>query len=168
MTIRVKLTLLTLMLIFLSIIPASYIMLNRYEKLSRSSMVSEKTSMVKMWSKTVRNTLIFNGGDYSTTQIDLKDSINFLSPLLDKGLVYADSILLSSDKNRDGRVLAYLKNEKYKRFILPIVHTRGRKLILTQELSRVKAAISGFQKNKLVYNGAEFYEFVRFESMGEI
>ena len=113
MSIRYKLILVITAVIILSALPLSMYFLRKQEKAAIDAITAEGETSARILSQSTMNILMMNAGNVNASRIDCKEMIEILRPYMDKGLVHADSILLSSNRALNGMVLAGMRNEKH-------------------------------------------------------
>ena len=112
MKIKYKLILIFILFSIVILTPFFGFMVQKLESETLKYTINQSKTNSKIFSKSVLNILMMNGGDIQTSSVDIKDMASMLEPLMEGGLVYADAILLSSDPVKNGTILASLKDNK--------------------------------------------------------
>ncbi len=108
MSIKKKLILIFILFTSVSILPFSYLVLKSIEQGAITYLQNQTKIYTSIFSKAVVNSLMMSGGDIEAASVDIKDMISIFEPLKEYGLVYADAVLLSSDKARNGNIISSL------------------------------------------------------------
>lgn len=106
MLIKYKLIVIFVLVIIAASLPLSLFILNKQKAEKIKSLIHTGGLFSKILSRSTLNIILMNGGDIESIKVDAKDMIAILDTLSDDGLIYADSILLSSKKEYNGIVLA--------------------------------------------------------------
>lgn len=106
MSIKKKLILIFILFTSFAIIPFSSLLLKSIERGAISYLQKQTKIYTRILSKAVVNSLMMNGGDIEAAGVDIKEMISIFEPLKDYGLVYADAVLLSSDKTKNGSIIS--------------------------------------------------------------
>jgi two-component system, sensor histidine kinase ChiS len=100
-----------ILIILIALLPVSLFILQKQEQEKIAAATHQGYIFSTILARSVLNIILANGGDIRATQIDTKEMIGVLKTLTDDGLIYADSILISSKKEYNGFILAsYRKN----------------------------------------------------------
>ena len=92
-------------------LPLTLYILDRQEKMNLTRIVRENMTITEIFTRSTLNILLMNGADVNASIVDNKEMISILIPLFKEGLVYADSILLSSRKDLNGIILGSVGRE---------------------------------------------------------
>jgi len=111
MKLKYKQIIIFIIIIIASSLPLSLFILNRQEADSIAILKHRGVIDARMLARSTTNILFINGGDIMSSRIDAAEMITMFSPLNEDGLVYADSILISSRKKYNGLILASYVNE---------------------------------------------------------
>ena len=111
MKIKHKLILVFILFTAVLLTPFSTILTQKLESEILKYTINQSITNSRIFAKSVLNILMMNGGDIQSSGVDIKDMTSMLEPLKDGGLVYADAILLSSDPEKNGTILASLKDK---------------------------------------------------------
>ena len=111
MKIRNKAILIFIVFTTLIITPFSAFIMNLIEKSVLQNVITQNVMNTRVFSKSVSNTLMMNGGNIATSRVDTKDLLLMLEPLRENGLVYADAVLISSDPGINGTILASIVHD---------------------------------------------------------
>lgn len=111
MSIKYKLILSVIAIILVSTVPLSVFLLERQEQERVAGILHEGSISARILAQGTINTLLMNGANIAASKVDSKELISILRPLTSQGLVYADSILISSDPALNGTVLSSLCGE---------------------------------------------------------
>ncbi len=117
MSIRYKLILAITAIILLTALPIAFFFLAKQEQSIIADVVTEGKTSSKILAQSTMTILLMNAGNLSASRIDAREMIDILKPYMDKGLIYADSILLSTNPALNGTVLASIESKE--------VHTAG-------------------------------------------
>lgn len=112
MKIKYKLILIFILFVAILMTPFFTFIIHKLESETLNYTINQSKTNSKIFSKSVLNILMMNGGDIQSSGVDIKDMASMLEPLMEGGLVYADAILLSSDPVKNGTILASLKDKK--------------------------------------------------------
>ncbi|MFA5518797.1 MAG: SpoIIE family protein phosphatase [Spirochaetota bacterium] len=157
MSIKNKIIIIFLIFTSISIVPFSTLVLIKLEKETLNHLITQNSINTSVFAKSVVNILFMNGGDVLASKVDVKDMIDMLEPLQQKGLVYADAILLSANPNLNGTILAsIISNSNYKNYI------KFKEKLPPDELDKMKS-YSGSYREYSIEN-----EYIEFISMGTI
>jgi two-component system sensor histidine kinase ChiS len=109
---KIKYKLILLFILFTGIIltPFFSFLIQKLESETLNYTINQSKTNSKIFAKSVLNILMMNGGDIQSSSVDIKDMASMLEPLKDGGLVYADAILLSSDPDKNGTIMASIKD----------------------------------------------------------
>ncbi|PKL17499.1 MAG: hypothetical protein CVV49_10610 [Spirochaetae bacterium HGW-Spirochaetae-5] len=110
MKIKYKLILIFILFTALLLTPFFSFLIQKLESATLSYTINQSKTNSKILSKSVLNILMMNGGDIKSSSVDIKDMASMLEPLMEGGLVYADAILLSQDPEKNGIILASVKD----------------------------------------------------------
>lgn len=110
MKIKYKLILVFIIFSSMLVIPFAGYIINKLESESIKYTISQSRINSRIFAKSVLNILMMNGGDMKASRVDVKDMMSMLEPLMEKGLVYADAIILSNNMEKNGAVLASIKD----------------------------------------------------------
>ena len=108
MSIKKKLILVFILFTSLAIIPFSFLLLNSVKSGAIVYMQNQTKIYASIFSRAVVNSLMMNGGDLEAAGVDIKDMISIFEPLKSYGLVYADAVFISSDKQKNGKIISSL------------------------------------------------------------
>lgn len=111
MKIKYKLILIFILFVAILMTPFFSFLISKLETETLNYTINQSKTNNKIFSKSVLNILMMNGGDIQSSGVDIKDMASMLEPLMEGGLVYADAILLSSDPAKNGTILASLKDK---------------------------------------------------------
>ncbi len=134
------------------LIPFISILINKLESETLNYTITQSKTNSKIFSKSVLNILMMNGGDIYSSSVDIKDMTSMLEPLMEEGLVYADAILLSSDPEKNGIILASLKDESQ-----PISLHYPMQKIGTEEIGKMMDVKNSYRELPL---NEKFIEFI--------
>ncbi len=112
MKIKYKLIVIFIAVITLAALPLALFILERQEKERIDLIVHQAAINTRILARSTLNILLMNGADIPASRVDSKEMMGILRPLTGDGLVYADSLLLSSRKELNGVILAQFRNEK--------------------------------------------------------
>lgn len=113
MSIRYKLILAITAVIILSTLPISFLFLQKQEASAVAGAMTEGATTARILAQSAMNILLMNAGNLKASRIDSKEMIEIIKPYTERGLVFADSILLSSNREINGMVLAMTGNERH-------------------------------------------------------
>ncbi len=111
MSVKYKLIILFIFIIIAASLPLALFMLDRHEKVNLTRIIHENRTISEILTRSTLNILLMNGADINASTVDVKEMISILIPLFKEGLVYADTILLSSDKKLNGIILGSIGGE---------------------------------------------------------
>ena len=114
MKIKYKLILIFIIFSGLLFTPFFSFLIQKLETETLKYTINQNKTNSKIFAKSVLNILMMNGGDIHSSSVDIKDMTSMLEPLMAGGLVYADAILLSSDHEKNGIILASVKDNSSK------------------------------------------------------
>lgn len=114
MSIRTKLILINVAITFCAILPFSRFLLMNQETNTLARVLKQGKTIANILSHSTLNILMMNGGEISSSSVDVKDMIKILSTLKSEGLVYADAVLLSSNREHDGLILGSIVADEQK------------------------------------------------------
>ena len=117
MSLKYKIIFIVLLCVFLLIVPASWYFMDKREKDQISAIIQQQRIISSMIAQSTLNILLMNGGDITTSAVDIKEMLSFLKPFFSDGLIYADAILLSSDE-KNGTILASLSSGESPSFLI--------------------------------------------------
>ena len=154
MKIKHKLILVLILFTAVLLTPFSALVMQKFESETLKYTINQSITNSRIFAKSVLNILMMNGGDIQSSSVDIKDMTSMLEPLMEGGLVYADAILLSSNPEKNGTILASLKDKNSAGFfnypslnvspdeIHNIIHTNRsyRELILNETYLEFTAA----------------------------
>jgi two-component system sensor histidine kinase ChiS len=106
MKIKYKLILMFILIILFALLPVSFFILHKQEQEKIAAATHQGHIFSTILAQSVLNIILANGGDIRATQLDTKEMIGVLKTLTNDGLIYADSILISSKKEYNGLILA--------------------------------------------------------------
>ena len=106
MKIKYKLILMFILIILFALLPVSLFILHKQEQEKIAAATHQGHIFSTILAQSVLNIILANGGDIRATQLDTKEMIGVLKTLTNDGLIYADSILISSKKQYNGLILA--------------------------------------------------------------
>jgi signal transduction histidine kinase/serine phosphatase RsbU (regulator of sigma subunit) len=112
MKISYKLILLSVMLITAAALPLSLFILERQEREKIDLIVHQAEINCRILARSTLNIILMNGADIPSARVDAKEMMGILRPLTGEGLIYADSVLLSSRERYNGILLAQFRNEE--------------------------------------------------------
>lgn len=95
--------------ILLVVLPLSFLFLREQERRIVAAVLQEGGMLSRILAFSAKTVLLMNAGDIDASGIDCREMMLMLGPNADKGLVYADAILLSSSERLRGRVLASIR-----------------------------------------------------------
>src|SRR4030042_2341705 len=107
MKIKYKLILMFILIILFASMPVSLFILHKQEQEKIITATNQGSIFSTILAQSVLNIILANGGDIKTTQVDTKEMMAVLKTLTDEGLIYAETILISSKKEYNGIVLAH-------------------------------------------------------------
>ena len=154
MSIRYKLILVITAVILLTALPISFFFLTKQERSTIADVVTEGKISSKILAQSTMTILLMNAGNLNASRIDAREMIAILKPYMEKGLVYADSILLSSNPALNGTVLASIESEE--------IHTKGHfkhGRITESEIEELKS-VQGHRMITRDKNGTDYLEMV--------
>lgn len=105
MSIRIKIIVIMSAIIILTALPISLFLLHKQKQTALRHIINEGFNSAEILSRSAANILLMNGGNISTAKIDCKEMMDILKPFREKGMVYADAIIKSSNKDIHGIVL---------------------------------------------------------------
>ncbi len=111
MKIKYKLILIFILFTAILMTPFFSFLIQKLESETLSYTINQSKTNSKILAKSVLNILMMNGGDIQSSGVDIKDMASMLEPLMEGGLVYADAILLSSNPEKNGIILASIKEK---------------------------------------------------------
>ena len=106
MKIKYKLILMFILIILLATLPLSLILLSREEGEKIRLITHQGEVHSRILARSALTVLLMNGGGIPSTRVDLKEVPSALKPLAGDGLVFAESVLLSSRREMNGLVLS--------------------------------------------------------------
>jgi two-component system sensor histidine kinase ChiS len=95
-----------ILIILFALLPVSLFILHKQEQEKIAAATHQGHIFSTILAQSVLNIILANGGDIRATQLDTKDMIGVLKTLTNDGLIYADSILISSKEQYNGLILA--------------------------------------------------------------
>ena len=95
-----------ILIILFASLPVSLFILHKQEQEKIAAATHQGYIFSKILAQSVLNIILANGGDIRATQLDTQEMIGVLKTLTNDGLIYADSILISSKKKYNGLILA--------------------------------------------------------------
>ncbi|MCX7678919.1 MAG: SpoIIE family protein phosphatase [Spirochaetes bacterium] len=110
MSIRTKIILIITTVIILTALPLSLLFFHRQQQTILKQIINEGFNSAEILSRTSAHILLMNGGKIESAEIDCREMMDILKPFHAKGMVYADSLILSQNKNINGKILAYIKH----------------------------------------------------------
>lgn len=105
MSIKLKLILMSIAVIFMVSLPISLYNLHRQEHERLDVLMNEGRDNARVITKIVMNILLANGGDIKTTSVDASEMLNDLAFMRTPHFVYAEVFLVSKNPERNGLVL---------------------------------------------------------------
>lgn len=105
MKFKYKLSLLLIVLVSITVLPVSYLI---FQKLKESAVSQAKTNgliYARMLSRSTLNVLLSTGANIPGSKVDVTEMISMLAPLKAQGLIKAESVLLSSNPQKNGIIL---------------------------------------------------------------
>ncbi len=156
MRIRNKAILIFIVFTTLIITPFSAFIMNLIEKSVLQNVITQNVMNTRVFSKSVSNTLMMNGGNIATSRVDTKDLLLMLEPLRENGLVYADAVLISSDPGINGTILASIVHDDK---LIRYKETPGR--IPEHEIIRLLNQKEHFREFIIDETYIEFFSFGR-------
>ncbi|MBN1533570.1 MAG: HAMP domain-containing protein, partial [Spirochaetes bacterium] len=111
MKITYKLIFLFILLITVAALPLSLFILERQEREKIDLIVHQAEINCRILARSTLNIILMNGADIPSARVDAKEMMGILRPLTGEGLVYADSVLLSSRERYNGILLARFRND---------------------------------------------------------
>ncbi len=108
MSIRYKLIIVISAVILLTALPISLFLISRQEREDLRDIIARGEAMSKILSQSAMNIVLMNEGNIISSRIDGKEIMEILKPYVEQGMVYADTVLLSSSRDLNGTVLASL------------------------------------------------------------
>ncbi len=112
MSIRIKIIVIMSAVILFTALPISLFLLHKQEQNAIRQIIDEGINSAEILSRTAANILLMNGGNISTAKIDCREMMDILKPFTEKGMVYADAIILSTNKDINGKIIASLSPAK--------------------------------------------------------
>lgn len=106
MSIRIKIIAIMSAVIICTAFPISLYLLHKQEQTILKQIISEGFNSAEILSRSAANILLMNGGNIISAQIDCREMMDILKPFTDKGMAYADAIIISSNQKISGRILA--------------------------------------------------------------
>lgn len=97
-------------------LPISLFLLHKQEQASIKQVINEGFNSAEILSRSAANILLMNAGNISSAQIDCREMMDILKPFTEKGMVYADVIIISANKNINGSILASISLSKQNPF----------------------------------------------------
>lgn len=152
MSIKNKIIIIFLIFTSISIVPFSTLVLIKLEKETLNHIIAQNSINTSVFAKSVVNILFMNGGDVLASKVDVKDMIDMLEPLQQKGLVYADAILLSPNPNLNGTILASLISKSNHEN-----HIKYKDKIPPDELDKIKSYSENYRE---IFEEDEYIEFI--------
>ena len=113
MKIKYKLIIIFIFIILIATLPLSLFILNQQEKQKILIVTHQGEINSRILARTTLNILLMNGGDVGSSKVDIKDMLSILKPLTRDGLIYADTILVSTQEKYNGLILASYSNRKF-------------------------------------------------------
>ncbi len=110
MKIRYKLVALFLLVIISTLLPVSVFIINRMEDGIRERILRKAGIDAKILAQSTLQNLMMNAGNIATAKVDCQEMIATLQPFTAEGMVYADSILLTSKDELNGLVLSSVRD----------------------------------------------------------
>jgi hypothetical protein len=104
--IRFKLILIFICIILVASLPNSRFILNRQEDRKLALITHQGEMNSRILARAALNIILMNGGDISSATVDAREMISIMAPLAEDGLVYAESVLISSQERYSGIILA--------------------------------------------------------------
>jgi two-component system sensor histidine kinase ChiS len=95
-----------ILIILIALLPVSLFILHKQEQEKIAAATHQGYTFSTILAQSVLNIILANGGDIRATQLDTKEMIGVLKTLTNDGMIYADSILISSKKEYNGLILA--------------------------------------------------------------
>ncbi|OHD71653.1 MAG: hypothetical protein A2W19_02325 [Spirochaetes bacterium RBG_16_49_21] len=160
MKIRYKLVIIFIFIIVAASLPLSLFILSQQEKQKLALVKHQGETNSRILARTTLNILLMNGGDIRSSRVDAKDMISMLKPLTSDGLVYADSVLVSTQKHHNGMVVARFVNNDV------IRHLPTAEKLTDDEVEKLKKH-SGFRETRFPGVDDICYEFVSNSSLAE-
>jgi len=138
-----------------AIIPFSLFLLDSQEKRTVARIIKQETATAGILARSTLNILMMNGGDISSSLVDVKDMIKNLKDMQSEGLVYADAVFLSSKDNNEGRILGSIiaQDDEYLKFF------GGKKFVTQDTLKRIKKNKKGYREITFGPKGRKYLEF---------
>lgn len=106
MSIRLKIILITLAITIFGLFPFSFFLILNHEKQTVNRINGQGKAIARILAHSTLNILMMNGGEVTSSSVDVTDMIQTLHTLKQEGLVYADAVFLSEDRKRDGTILS--------------------------------------------------------------
>lgn len=106
MRIQYKQILAFIIIILISSLPVGFFILHKQEEEKLNLLIRRGMTDARILARSTLNVLLANGGSVAGTSLDAREMISIISPLEEDGLIYADSLLLSSKKEYNGLILA--------------------------------------------------------------
>jgi len=99
----------------IAFIPLAFYLLKTLENDKKIELLNKGITNTRILSKTSYNSMLMTGANISALQVDMKEVLSTYSILFSEGLIYADIILISSNKKFNGIKLAQIaKHNKLK------------------------------------------------------
>ncbi|TAL37468.1 MAG: response regulator [Spirochaetes bacterium] len=111
MRLKYKLILIFALLIIASSLPLTLFILNKQESEITDQLARNGEMQSAIIARYALNILLQNGGDLANARVDAREMLKVLRPLEAAGLVYADTVLLSTQERLNGQELARYEGE---------------------------------------------------------
>ncbi len=154
MNLRNKIILAVTIITLVSSLPLSFVIFNYQKNLEIDQVIAEGRLNTSVLAQSALNVLLMNGGDVLASSVDAMDMISMFRPLADGGFRHAGAVMLSSNPELNGRVLARLTIGD-----IPIVPDSRDDRISEDELERLVNS-SGFSEITSEGGKTRYYEFV--------
>lgn len=153
MRIQYKQILAFIIIILISSIPMSFFILHKQEEEKKNLLIRRGITDCRILAKSTLNVLLMNGGNIPSTSLDAREIISIVSSLEEDGLVYADTVLLSSKEEYNGLILA-----SYPHSETGILGLYPEGKIYPEELAMINKE-SSFSERYIEYFSDSCYEF---------
>ncbi|MCP4130243.1 MAG: SpoIIE family protein phosphatase [bacterium] len=156
MKIKYKLILLFILIIIASSLPLSLFILEKVREETMKQLTHQGVIVSRTISKLASYIVLMNGGSIKGAVVDSKEMIDIIKPLVEDGLMYAESIFVSARKKGTGTILASFSSPAFKEHALA-------------SLPPAPSAVEKKGVRELVLPGVDdvYYEFVYNNSIGE-
>jgi methyl-accepting chemotaxis protein len=160
MSFKYKLIFAFILIIVTSSLPLSIFSLKQQETEKLTGIINKNRILSEILVKSSMNILMMNGGDLKSSIVDSREMMSFLAPLLEAEMMYADTILISHNRKRNGIVLASITE---KMSLIPEVLKK--KKLSHGEVDRLKNIKNGYSEISIPGVNGKLLEFVSIGSL---